>query len=125
MDLFSYKIRSEWLTWLQSVRFVVSDSKEPGGGKKRNNARVKHIKHMLSMMVKGGKAAYISLFAVCVLKTWVVRRRRPEGTKGRRHLPHQFASCSITPTSHESCRDSGNHGFKLGLETGTEGNVNA
>ena len=77
------------------------------------------------MVVKGGKATYISFFAVCVLKTWVVRRCRPEATKDRRHRPHQFASCSITPTSHESCRDSGNHGFKLRLETATEGNVNA
>jgi hypothetical protein len=125
MDLlFRYRIRSEWLTWLLSAGFVVSDSKEPGERKKRNNARVKHIKHMLSTVVKGGKAAYISFFDVCVLKTWVVRRCRPEATKDRRHQPHQFASCSIT-TSHESCRSSGNHGFKLCLETATEGNVNA
>jgi hypothetical protein len=59
MDLlFRYRIRSEWLTWLLSAGFVVSDSKEPGERekKKRNNARVKHIKHMLSTVVKGGKS---------------------------------------------------------------------
>ena len=66
-------IRSEWLTWLLSAGFVVSDSKEPGGKKKGTMLESKHIKHMLSMVVKGGKAAYISFFAVCVLKTWVVR----------------------------------------------------
>lgn len=108
MDLFpatEQEMSLSQLTWLLSAGFVVSDSKEPG--KRRDIARVKHIKFMLSKaMVTGGKAAYISFFAVCVLKPWVSRRCILEASKDRRHRPHQFASYSIIPTGYESCRDS-------------------
>ena len=44
---------SQSLTWLLSAGFVVSDSKEPR--KRRNNARVKHSKSMLSKVGVTGK----------------------------------------------------------------------
>jgi hypothetical protein len=71
---------------------------------------------------RGEKDAYISSFAICVLKAWVPRRCRLEASKDRRHRPHQFAPYSVTPTGHESC--SGRRiivlTFKLPLETATE-----